>query len=56
MLAGIDCLTVHGEYCERNEAAFRTVADCWLAAGREVVSAWPEQGKDANDELRGVDQ
>lgn len=56
MLAGIDCLTIHRERCPRNEAAFRIVADRWLAAGREIISAWPEQGKDANDELREVGQ
>jgi putative DNA primase/helicase len=55
VLAGIDSLTVHREHhCQRNEEAFRAVADRWL--GREVVSGWSEQGKDANDELRGVDQ
>lgn len=56
VLAGVDSLIVHREHCPYNEAAFRAVADRWLAAGREVVSAWPEHGKDANDELLGKGQ
>jgi hypothetical protein len=52
-LPGIDGLTVLREQCPANAAAFQTCSDRWRADHRQVISAWPSNGKDANDELRG---
>jgi putative DNA primase/helicase len=55
VLLGIDGLTIFGENDQRgqNETAIRACAEQWLAAGKEVLTAWPMTGNDLNDELKG---
>jgi hypothetical protein len=53
-LPGIEGLHILREHDAANDRAFQACAERWHAAGREVVSAWPEVGKDANDELRSA--
>jgi putative DNA primase/helicase len=54
VLPGIEGLHILRERDDANERAFRACAERWHAAGREVVSACPESGKDINDELRSA--
>ncbi len=54
LLPGIEGLHILREHDAANERAFQACAGRWHAAGHEVVSAWPEVGKDANDELRSA--
>ena len=54
LLPGIDGLTIFGEYDEKQQSmeAIQSCAEQWLAAGKEVLTAWPMAGNDLNDELR----
>jgi len=54
LLPGIDGLTIFGERDAKgaSERAIRACAERWLAAGKEVLTAWPMGGNDLNDELR----
>jgi putative DNA primase/helicase len=54
LLPGIDGLTIFGEYDENQQSmeAIQSCAERWLAAGKEVLTAWPMAGNDLNDELR----
>jgi putative DNA primase/helicase len=54
LLPGIDGLTIFGEYDEKQQSmeAIQACADRWLAARKEVLTAWPMAGNDLNDELR----
>jgi Toprim domain len=54
VLPGIDGLTIFGECDEKQQSmeAIRSCAERWLAAGKEVLTAWPMAGNDLNDELR----
>jgi putative DNA primase/helicase len=54
LLPGIDGLTIFGEYDEKQQSmeAIQSCAERWLAAGKEVLTAWPMAGNDLNDELR----
>jgi hypothetical protein len=52
LLPGIDGLTIFGEYDEKQQSmeAIQSCAERWLAAGKEVLTAWPMAGNDLNDE------
>jgi hypothetical protein len=54
LLPGIDGLTIFGERDAKgaSERAIRACAERWLAAGKDVLTAWPMGGNDLNDELR----
>ena len=54
LLPGIEGLTIFGEYDEKQQSmeAIQSCADRWLAAGKDVLTAWPMAGNDLNDELR----
>jgi putative DNA primase/helicase len=54
VLPGISGLTIFGEHDEKQQSmkAIQSCAERWLAAGREVLTAWPMAGNDLNDELR----
>jgi putative DNA primase/helicase len=54
VLPGIDGLTIFGEHDEKQQSmkAIQSCAERWLAAGKEVLTAWPMAGNDLNDELR----
>jgi putative DNA primase/helicase len=50
VLPGIDGLHIFGEHDESgtNQRSIQTCADRWLAAGRDVLAAMPDIGKDLN--------
>jgi putative DNA primase/helicase len=54
LLPGVDGLTIFGEHDEKQQSmkAIQSCAERWLAAGKEVLTAWPMAGNDLNDELR----
>jgi hypothetical protein len=53
VLPGIDGHPIFGEHDEKQQSmkAIQACAERWLAAGREVLTAWPMAGNDLNDEL-----
>jgi putative DNA primase/helicase len=57
VLPRIDGLHIFGER-DATGANERAVDDCgrrWIAAGRTVITLWPEAGSDLNDEWRCID-
>ena len=52
-LSGIEVLTILREKDAANERAAETCAARWRPAGREVLDAWPNAGKDLNGAIRG---
>jgi len=51
VIGGVNKLTILGEHCEENENARLECAVRWKEAGRKVVIAMPDKGKDFNDWL-----
>jgi Toprim domain-containing protein len=53
-LAGIQSLTILGEHDDASAKAMHACAQCWHAAGHEILINQPIGGKDLNDSWRGI--
>jgi hypothetical protein len=53
VIAGVEALTILRERDEANARAAAAVTERWHAAGREVLYAWPNVGKDINAAITG---
>ena len=51
VIDGVNKLTILAENCPANEKARTICALRWVEAGRDVIIAKPDHGKDFNDEL-----